>query len=443
MLTARKLVQLTFDLHPDIKSSYKRFRSEEARYDFFYTVRDSLTPRLSLSNNFSEDRAGETVTRDRSHQTELAVEKRFFDTTELNVGVGYRSGITDGAIGDHPFVAARLRYPLWASRQRLERTSEEIFRRNELNDAQLAYIQQVRSRIASALYKFHGLAEQQRTVDHYTEWLADLQELLDRLNIMSADRVANDRERMQAEVNRIAAEVGVAEGWYDVQSAHMKRDSGVPFDAQIQLGDEPFNPFESATLEDLLHASYQTDPEIATLRNAMDNAQAQLDLAKRGRWDVALKVSGESSIEGRGEDEGLSDWAASVGVDVSAVDPRVTTSLIRQAEANIERFQHAITARENHIYVNTLEPLIRLDSLGASRDELTANLPRYEQDYRQGVEEFLAGQLNVDDLLQRREDLFDSQQRISTHTYLLGANVTQLCEATGKFFDLLEEWNGR
>ena len=438
VLTARRLIVLTFDMHPDIKSSYQRFKSEEARYDFFYASRDSLTPGLRLSNSFGEERSEETVSRAREHIAEFSVEKRFFDTTAVDVGVGYRSDAEDQALGDHPFVSADLRYPLWASRERLERTSEEIFMRNELNDAQLAYIQQVRSRVSGSLYKYYNLAQQGRTVENFGGWLRDLQSLSGRRGKIRGRDMSLDRERVAAEITTVAADVVVAEGWYDVQSAHMKLACGLPFSVSVELKDEPFNPFGDATQQELLRASIVTDPEIATLRNAMENAQAQLDLAKRGRWDVALRLSGESSIEGRGEDEGVSDWSASAELEISAVDYRVTTSLIRQAEANIGRFKHAIRARENAIFVNTLEPLIRLDTIGASRDKLVANLSRYVEDYAKGVEEYLAGTLNIDDLLQRREELYQRQQNINSQTYLLGANVIQLCTATGKFFELLD-----
>jgi outer membrane protein TolC len=439
VLTARRLITLTFDLHPDIKSSYKRFKSEEARYDFFVVSRDSLTPTMGVSSSFSEDRADEMVTRESNHVAELGVEKRFFDTTELNMGVGFRSDTEERATGDHPFAAANLRYPLWVSRERLARASEEIFRRNEVNDAQLAYIQQVRRRASDALFSYYDLTRQGRTVQHFRGWLADLQELAGRMKGIKDRDISVDMQRVEAEITRIAAEVGVAEGWYEVRTAHLKLACGIPFEAAIELKEVPFNPFEGATQERLLEASIDTDPEIATLRNAMENAYAQYDLAKRGKWDVTLNVTAESDLEGAGEDEGVSDWAALIGVEVSAVDPRVTESLIRQSEANINRFKYAIDARENSIFVNTLEPLIRLDTVGASRDELISNLPLYEEDYRQGVEDYLAGRLNIDDLIKRREDLFSRQQNISQQTWLLGANVTQLCAATGKFFELLDE----
>ncbi len=442
-LTALHLITLTFDMHPDIKSSFHRFKSEEARYDFFYTSRDSLTPTLKVDSTIAEDRVGNEITETRKHGAELGVEKRFFDTTLMNVGVGYHTEWEETARGAQPYVSGQLRYPLWASRERLERTSEEIFRRNELNDAQLDYIQQVRSRVANSLYEYHSLCQDARKMDHLRSWLADLEQLSDRMRQSDGDGRKKDLERIGAEITRVAAEVGVQKGWFDVREARMKRTAGLPFNSQIVLAIEPFNPFVGASQQKLLQASLETDPEIATLRNAMENAQVQLDLARRGRWDITLNVRGRSNLEGQYDDNGLANWSATAGIAVSAVDSRVTDSLIRQAQANIERFQEAIAARENRIFVDTLEPLIRLDSIGASRNELLDNLPRYIEDYENGVDAYLGGELNVDDLIKRREDLYNRQQTINSQTYLLGANVTQLCTATGKFFELLDEHMAR
>jgi len=161
-LAPLKLIPLAFNQQPDIKSSFQRFKSEEARYDFFVVSRDSLTPGLRVSNQFGEDRADEAVTRNRNHTAEFTLEKEFFDTTQVDLGVGMRVDATDEAIGYRPFVSANLRYPLWVSRQKLERTSEEIFRRNELNDAQLGYIQEVRRRLrrASAIGQSSGMGSE-------------------------------------------------------------------------------------------------------------------------------------------------------------------------------------------------------------------------------------------------------------------------------------------
>ena len=437
-LSPLSLIRLAFDLQPDIKSSFQRFKSEEARYDFFYVSRDSLTPQLRMSNDFEESRADEEVVRDRKHTVELAVEKRFFDTTELNVGMGFETAETDDDIGNHPFVSARLRYPLWVSRRKLERTSEDIFRQNELNDTQLDYIQQVRSQLQHTMFKFYDVANLARRVDYYRSWEEDLTELVEIMAAIPDRDVTTDRQRLEAETAKVSADLRIAIGWYEIQLARLKEAIGLPFHTRVELDGDGFNPFAGQSHEGVLQASIATDPEIATLQNAVRNAEVQLDLARRGKWDLTMLLSATSNLEGRSADEGVSDWSVSAGLDVSAVDRRVTDSLMRQAQANIHRFTQAIAARENEIFVDTLEPLVRIDTLGASRDELLNNLPRYERDYRTGIDAYIANELNIDDLLKRRENVFAQQDQTSYLTYMVGANVAELCAATGKFFELLE-----
>ena len=445
-LSARTLIPIAFPRQPNIKSSFQRFKSEEARYDFFVVSRDSLTPRLKSHNTFNEAREVttpdeqhrvRTVTRDRNHSVELSVEKRFFDTTQLGMGVGYDTTGGDPGIGNEPFVSADLRYPLWASREKLERTSEDIFRRNELNDAQLDYIKEVRSRLQDALFKFHEVVQLRTNAEQAERWRQDLVALSEKLPTAAGHDAAADARRLDAEIATVSAERRNVAGRYEIELARLKSRCGLPFFAQVELADEPFNPFAGMDHEALLKVSIDTDPEIATLRNAVRNAQVQLDLARRGRWDIALLLNGKSNLEGRGTTDGASDWSVSTGFEISAVDPRVTTSLTRQAQANIARFNQAIAARENDIFSDTLESLVRLQTIGESRDQLMASLPKYEADYRTGVEEYLAGRMNIDDLLKRRENLGDQIEVIAEDTFLLGANVAELCSATGKFFELL------
>ncbi len=127
----------------------------------------------------------------------------------------------------------------------------------------------------------------------------------------------------------------------------------------------------------------------------------------------------------------------SAGLEVSAVDARVTSSLQRQARASIARFRKAIEARESLIYADTLEPLVRIETLSANRSELIDNLRRFQEDYSVGINGFVAGNLNIDDLLMRREVLFKQEDQIAELANFIGANVTELCAVTGKFFELL------
>ncbi len=437
-LTPRSVIPIAFEFQPDIKSSFQRFKSEEARYDFFYTSLDSLTPRFRLSNDFDESRVAKTVTRSRDHDVEISLEKRFFDTTQLEFGLGYQTNELDDEIGNQPFVSVDLRYPLWASREKLERASEDIFRRNELDDAMLGYIQEARRRLQNVLFRFYDVIHLRRRTQNREKWQHDLEALNAVLQKVQGRDASADLRRLRGETARVVAEVRVDKGWYEIQLSRFKAACGIPFHVRVEMIEEPFNPFEGMSHKDLLEASRKTDPEIATLANAVRNSEVQLDLAKRGQWDIAFLLAGESNLEGRGERQGSSDWSSSFGLDVSAVDPRVTDSLIRQAQSNIYRFKQAIVARENAIYVDTFESLTRIDTLSASRQELIDNIPRYIDDYKTGISDYQDGKLNIDDLLKRRENLFQQREEISRLTFLVGANVAELCSATGKFFELIK-----
>ncbi len=442
LLTPVTLIPIAFNYQPDIKSSYQRFKSEEGRYDFFFTSRDSLTPQLSVSNTWEEDEWQDDdqqriVDRSREHTTRLGVEKRFFDTTSMEMGVGFRVTEENQGYGDQPFVSANLRYPLWGSRERLERTSEEIFRRNELNDTQLNFIQTVRWGLNRALNRYHDSVFQIQLRDNARAWQQDLEALQPILEQASGTNVGTDRGRLEAEIASVRAQDLDFSSQAEVQLARLKSDCGLPFSTEVELAEEKFDPFVGLSHEELLNQGIETDPEIATLKNAMKNAQVQLDLARRGKWDVALLARGETDLEGRGSDRDESDWSVSFGMEVSAVDDRVTGSLIRQASADIEQFSEAIAARENAIYVNTLEPLVRNRSLAKSNDELRDGLRKYDRDFQSGIQQYVAGELNIDDLLTRRRKIFEQQEVIARQSYFMGVNTASLCAATGKFFELL------
>ncbi|MBN2560104.1 MAG: TolC family protein [Phycisphaerae bacterium] len=447
VLTPQALIPIAFNRQPDIKSSYQRFKSEEARYDFFYTSHDSLTPKLGISNEFDElesksesdvpGGSGVEVERDRDHTARLSVEKRFFDTTQLDLGLGYHLTDENQGYGEQSFASANLRYPLWASRERLERTSEEIFRRSELNDTQLAFIQTVRAQLRDALWYYSTAIFNRKLREATASWGEHLEDLLRQLDQAKGHDAAADRRRIQAEITSTRSKESGFATFVKVNTARLKSACGLPFHAQVELVDVPFDPFEGMSHEELLQLGIETDPEIATLRNAMNNSQVQLDLARRGKWDVALLLGGRTNLEGRGTHRDTSDWSVSIGMEVSAVDARVTSSLIRQAQADIERFGEAISARENVIFVNTFEPQIRNKELAVTMQELIENLPRYKADYQAGLAEYRAGDLNIDDLLQRREDVYAQEEEIARQAYYMGLNVAALCAETGKFFELL------
>lgn len=260
-LSPTSLIRLAFNRQPDISSSFEAFRAEEARYDFFYTSRDALTPHLSLSNTFSESRTldddnGKRIgTQNRAHGVEVGVDKLFFDTTRVSVAAGLDTLAEDGDIGNQPFLSANVRYPLGESREKLERASEDIFRQNELNDAQLAYIVQIRRRLERALRGYYQVLELRDRVKSATRWQQDLMSLSRRMDAIEGRDVSNDRRRVEAELARANAEVRNLTGRSRVELARFKHASGIPYDTEVKFVEESFNPFEGRSHEVLLRIS--------------------------------------------------------------------------------------------------------------------------------------------------------------------------------------------
>lgn len=443
-VSARSVIPTTFQRHPDIKASYQRFKAQEARYDFFYVSRDTLTPRIRAVSSYEEDSFRNTTGRRvydqvSRHTLEAGIEKRFFDTTRIEVGTGVDGSIDNSADGYQPFVFAELRYPLGGSRERLERTSEDIFRRNELDDAQLEYIDEVRDRLSNALEQFYEVIELDKRASGAEQWVSDLKQL-DQLAAGIADRdTTNDRLRIQAELTDAAASVRNLRGRHEVELVRLKSAAGIDYLTEIEVDEVPFNPFLGKSHDEILALALETDPEIATLRNAASNAHVQFELAKKGKYDVVLTTGAETHALGGGTKDDEHSWSAFAGLELNFVDERVTSSLTGQALASILRFAQAIEARRREIYVSTFDPLIRIETLTTSRDELSENIERFRSDYQNGIDEYLDGSLNIDNLINRRRTLFSQEEEIAELTNAIGENVAELGAATGKFFEMLDQ----
>jgi len=442
VLVPMSIIRLTFDRQPAIKADYHSFKAEEARYDFFYTSRDAFTPGVRLSNELSGDRdPNDGKSRERRHEAEFFVTKQFFDTSRLDLAAGYRAGdqYWGGDRSSHSFVKGSLLYPLWTSRQALQRASEDIERQNDLRDAQLEYLQTVRFRIRDSFFFYSGALRIGGRVDVNEQWLDDLRALTRRVQVNEDSAHAEDLQRVEAEIETVDAEYRDLEGRRQVEVEALKGAIGLPFEASIDIVDKSFNPFAGRPYDQVLAESIANDPEVAILNNAVRSAEAQLDLARRGKWDASLELAGESNLEGTQDDQGESNWNVSATALLSAVDPRITGSLEREALANIERNREAIRARKNEIHVEAIGPMIELSTLRTNVVKLTQNLPRFAEDYQNGLAEYDRDALNIDDLLARRRTLAERQTEIVHARQDIVVNVARLCAATGKYFDLLDE----
>jgi len=440
VLTPTAVIRLTFEHNPQIKQTYMRYAAERARYDYYIASWTSLTPGFSVSAGTEETTSpDDEITRDKSQTFKVFVDKNFFNTSKLRLSAEYENEASDGTHAGHPYLAGSLRYPLWASREALARTSEQIFQQNRVNDAQLAYVKAVRNFLRWALSSYYSTVEQLRRVELVQQWLDDIKAVRQRLMKSNLPTRQADLRRVDAEIASLETRLRSFKARYKISVEALKSVIGLPFETKLEFKEEPFNPFADISREDLFRLSVQTDPEIATLKNAIKNAEVQLELARKGRLDIALLLSGSVDMRGSGGWTGKQVWRADAGLEVRFVDPRVSSSLEREALATVAKFQQAMQARKNDIYVGTIDPLLTMNALMENKKTIEENIKRYKKDWETGLKEYFAGRMNIDDLLRRRENLFGEQRSLVSTKASLGRQVAALCSTTGKFFEFLKD----
>jgi outer membrane protein TolC len=433
-----KVVFLTFENSPEIKVAYYKYVAEKARYDYILATWTSSTPGFSIGPTWerlqdAQDKRTTTLTQ----RGEVFLDQNFQDTSRLRV----YGGILNEDFGDshaaHPSAGAALHFPLWGSREALQRSSEQIFQQNRVNDAQLAYVEAVRDELKWGLYFYYESMGIQLRVAAVRKMVEDLQAVHERM--VAAGSPEADQLRMAAAITSATTDQRDRQSNFDVMVHLMKRTVGLPMDLPVTVADELFNPFGTPDREQLLGLSMKTDPEIAALHNAVKNAEVQLALARKGRLDVGMNLAASSDAPGSGNWSGRDEYRASAMLEVRFIDPRISNNLAREASADIARYQEEILERQSEIYVGAMEPLIKFEPLTRNMADTQANIQRYRSDFAAGVQDYLAGRMNVDDLIRRRRSLMDEEIQLADARSTFGLKMAELAQATGKFFEILEQ----
>jgi outer membrane protein TolC len=433
-----KVIFLTFQNAPAIKVAYLKYAAEKARYDYIIATWTSSTPGFSVGPTWerlkdSQDQRSETFTQ----RGTVFLDQNFMDTSRLHLFADLLNEDSDNEHAAHPSGGGNLRFPLWGSREALQRSSEQIFQQNRVNDAQLEYVKSVRDELKWGLYFYYQSMGIQLRIAAVQRMIDDLQRLYDRMT--AAGSPPADLQRLQASITSNATDLRSRQSNFDVEVCRMKRTVGLPMDLAVTVADELFNPFGDPDQQQLLELSYRTDPEIATLRNAVKNAELALALAEKGRLDVAVNVGGTANLQGSGRWEGRNEYSAFGLLEVRFIDPRISHSLARESSADIARYQQDIRQRRSEIYVGAMEPIIRARSLTSNMADTKRNIERYRGDFVVGLEQYFAGRMNIDDLIRRRESLMNEEIALADARTEFGVKMAELAQATGKYFEILAQ----
>ena len=427
------VIRLTVRFSPRIRGAYERKLAEEARYDFFIYNREAFSYGASAPFEYNRHHNEDATSLEKVLSPQVFVRKEFYNTARASVSVGY--DLTDYQNGHegNAFVSTTVSVPLFASREALERSNDKIYQQNKVNDARLEYYQQIRDQIAEALYELSWAQNNQYGLAYQEAYRADLEELAGIVGSISGRDTSGDAAKVQATLASARAECRSSANNFENSVEYLRNRIGIPFSTPVKIVPDGFNPFQGESQEELERVAVETDEEIKTLLNSIKNAQLELELARKGKWDTTLNVGASRDFAGSGDQGGDQGYSLLAGVEFTHIDNRISKSLEKIALANIREYKSAIVNRRREIHTNIADAYTSLVVHTAEVSSREANLPKYAEDYRNGIEMYKAGSLSIDSLLQRRKDFLGEQQSIAEARDNVHDSLVTLMSSTGRY----------
>jgi outer membrane protein TolC len=439
MLDEVQVIRLTARYSPRIQRAYERKLAEEARYDFFIYSREAFS--YGADADFEYDRfhkdAGRSV--EKTLSPNVFVRKEFYNTASASTSVGYDLWDYQSGHEGNAFAQASVSIPLFASREALARSNEKIYQQTEVNDARLAYYQQIRWQVSGALYNLSWAQHNQETLEILAAYKADLEEMLRVVSSITSRDTSADAEKVQATLATVNAEFDSTQNEFEISCERLKNAIGIAFDTKVSVSSKDFNPFTGEGQDELEQVAVETDEEIKTLLNSIKNAQAELELARKGKWDTSLSVTAKREFAGSGDAGGDADYLLATGVSVTRIDERISRSLEKVALARIRENRSAIVNRRREIHTDVVDAFKNLKGRTAEGAARKANLPKYCDDCAKGIELYKAGSITVDALLQKRESLNNERDEIVGARNGARESLVTLLAATGRYEQFLDK----
>jgi len=432
-------IKLTVRFSPEIRRAYERRLAEESRYDFFICSREALSYGSTTEINYAHTHTADDRLVEKRLSPSVFVKKEFYNTASASMRLGYDVGDSTGDFAANGFVSGTLSAPLFASREALERSNDKIYEQTKVNDARLEYYQRIREEVNHSLNSLANVQRNQEELALVAEYEKDLTELLAIAKAVQGRDTSFDAGKIQATLTTVSADRESTRNYYEISAERLRNVMGIPFGTAMKVAEDGFDPFRGENQEELERVAVETDEEIKTLLNSIKNAQAELDLARKGKWDTTLFVDGTREFAGRGGSAGDASYSLATGVEVTRIDNRISRNLEQVALANIREYRNAIISRRREIHTNILDAFKNLTGSVAEGQTRQGNLSKYRDDYAKGIELYKSGAITIDELIRKRQAIQGEWNAISWSRQNSRESIASLLSATGRYEQFLDE----
>ncbi len=439
LLDPATVIRLTIKFSPEIRRAFERKLAEEARFDFFTYNREAVS--YGVRSEFYYDRYSNRSDRslDKTLSPHAFLRKEFYNTASASIRSGY--DLTDYQDGHdaNAFIAAGLDIPLFASREALQRSNDKIYQQTKVNDARLDYYQRIRRQISNALGNLAWTQSNYDACMYLASHRADLEALADVISSIEGRDTYADAEQLAATLASACAECDSARMNFEIASEYLINIIGLPFDTSVNVSSSDFDPFKGETQAGLEAIALETDEEIKTLLNSVRNAQSELDLARKGKWDTTLSLDARRDFAGSGDADGEASYFLSAGIEITHIDNRISRSLEAIALANIREYKNAIISRKREIHTNIVDSYKNLVGRMAEVEARAQNLSRYRDDYAKGIDLYRQGAITIGELILKRQSIREEEGDIAHARERARESVADLLSSTGRYEQFVDK----
>lgn len=403
-ITADTVIELAFARNPGIRAARYQLESAQHNFDLFESELSQFTP-LVLDSKLLRDRDAH-----KGAEITAGMERAFFNGASAALNVGNNSRFERGSREHAQFVASEVEFPLFSSNTRLERLSERTFEENDLQEARLDYIDEVREQIEDAQATFYEWTEATSMLRAHTLHR-------DNLALLTEAADGNNRLELLDRIQALDSDIRVWELRIATREIQLSQLLVIPPDSIASISevhidvtspDHLGRHYVAEPFPRILKRALTHDTESEILRSVIENAEEKIRLAERGKWDITVALDGRYNYgeSGPGSDN---SYSAGMGLRLKKFDRKVLRHSRSKALADVHSAEAQIEQRAARLQSRIGEHKAELDNLVDRISQLTSLRESRHQIYTFKRQDYLGQAITLDELLNASRNLLAAE----------------------------------
>jgi len=432
------IIQLVFGENPEVVAA--RYALEAAEFQFRDFVRNlsQFTPLLFRSAVSRDQRQYEEG---QVYSTRVGMEKEFFDGSSIFTGVGHRGNFGDSESGKGQFLETDITFPLFGSNTTLRRITNRSREENELLNARLEYVDEIRDNIRMAQFNYIDVLTQLERLEMRKECIEDYRGFL---SIPRVQSNAAERQQIETAIQTEEADLLMYDEFLNNTLIRLRFYIG-----QEEISLSQINTFDlyaedyygksylGRTLEELLAEANRNDINIRVLENARRSSYEKKRLAEEGKWDVFVDLNAQYDINGDGSLRDDNGYLMGMGLRITKIDPVLLGYSLSRASAEINKYNSLIRAQQ----LETKNQIDREWFMARNRrrqfEGLFASIESQRKVYLQKLKDYAEGKETIDNLIDSRNLIMLTQMTLTHSLEGFYSSIVRLDHACGVYFTKL------